>query len=118
MFVHVPQVVHQPRAPRTTIGSYGAGANSRGRRAGGLTRAPAIVQLRSGSGPLLQSQRFSAASLVDVTLDRGEAHGEGAGRPVLGHPAFYGGDYPGPQVFRLTAHGSTFSSARYLCNML
>lgn len=44
-----------------------------------MRRRP-IIQLRSGAGPLLQSQRFSAASLVDVTLDRGEARGEGAGR--------------------------------------
>jgi len=39
-----------------------------------------LVELRKGSGLLLRSQRFSPLGLIDIALERGEAHGEGAGR--------------------------------------
>ena len=55
---------------------------------------------------------------VDVALYRGEAHGEGAGRLGLGHAAFYRGDYPSSEVYRVTAHAVMFSSAHYRCNVL
>src|SRR3712207_5819112 len=71
----------------------------------GAKEAPCLlVELRSRSGPLLRSQRFSPAGFVGVSLDRGETHGEGAGRLSFGHPAFYGGDYPSSEVFGVTAH--------------
>src|SRR5919107_5981157 len=55
-----------------------------------------VVQPRGGSGALLRSQGLSPAGLVRVSLDRGETHGEGAGRLSLGHAAFYRGDNPPP----------------------
>ena len=48
--------------------------------------------------PGLEELRFSPLCLVYVALDRGEAHREGAGSLGLGHPLFYGSDYPISQV--------------------
>jgi hypothetical protein len=57
-------------------------------------------------------------AFVRVSLERGEAHGEGKGRLSLGHAAFYRGDYPLPEVFRVTAHATIFSSVHSRCNAL
>src|SRR5215210_7412122 len=77
-----------------------------------------LVELRMRSGLLLRSQRVSPLGLIDVALDRGEAHGEGAGRLGPGDTASYGGDYPSSEVHRVTAHATMFSSVHYHCNTL
>jgi ABC-type transport system substrate-binding protein len=55
---------------------------------------------------------------VEVSLERGEAHGEGVGGLGFGHTMFYCGYYPSSQVFRVAIHATMLSSVHSRRNVL
>jgi hypothetical protein len=52
-----------------------------------------LVRLAGSSGALSWREGVSLSDPPSVSLDRGEAHVEGAGRLSFGHASLYGGDY-------------------------
>jgi len=77
-----------------------------------------FTQLRSRSGALLRSQRFSVVGFLHVAFDRGEAHAEVAGRLALGDPTSYSSDYLLSKVFGITINAAMLSSVHLCCNVL
>src|SRR5215212_1203107 len=65
-----------------------------------------LVRLGGPSGALFGREGVSLSDPPSVSLDRGEAHVEGAGSLSFGHASLYGSDYLLAEVFGIGSHPS------------